>query len=216
MFGYDGTSNLLITVLDNSAAAIGSAYAFKAHNAAGKSRYYGPFSTQPINPASLDASLGTALSYRSNMRIGSVDQADADCAYPQAAVVDGDSTTAVLMWVPGYYDTVWNVAFRMAGDTAWTTVDTGVTTAPYIIYNLVPSTSYEFLVSHQCNGDTYGDVAVFSTPCTQKDIPYTGGFRERWRRHARLLEFYAHGQQYVTDSSIKPRNQQQLSHHRQS
>lgn len=179
-FNYDGNSNLLITVLDNSGAGSTTYHVFKAHHAPGKSRYYNNSTAdnnlQPLTPTSIAASMGSVINYRSNMRLRVVDQDIAVCASPEVAVVGGNSDSTVLMWVPGFTENSWDVAYRMAGATAWTTVGTGVITPPFTITNLVSNTEYEFRVSHQCDDTTYSSETVFTTPCSQKTIPYTENF----------------------------------------
>ena len=173
-FNYDGTSNLLIVVHDNSGSYNGSSYVFKAHSATGKGRYIQNDSS-PYTLSSPGA--GTSVSYRANMHIGFVDNGTGvNCANPVAAVVSADTASITLAWAPGYTETSWDVDYRIEGATTWTNAATAVTSTSYTITGLTPGTDYEFRVSHECENTTYAATVTHSTPCVPMPIPYSENF----------------------------------------
>ncbi|MBO7052541.1 MAG: fibronectin type III domain-containing protein, partial [Prevotella sp.] len=176
-FNYDGTSNLLIVVHDNSGAYPGSSYVYNGHSASGKARYVqndsSPYDIHTVSG-------GTSYANRANMKLYSGEcQTMAICAAPAASVTDVTATTVDISWVPGYDDDEWDLDYREAGTATWTSAATGVTSTSYQFANLNPGTDYEFRVSFECsdnNSTVYSTSVLVSTECLQVAIPYTENF----------------------------------------
>ena len=173
-FSYDGTSNLLIVVHDNSGSYNGSAYIFHAHSSTGKGRYV----QNDSNPYTLSSVTGgTSVTYRANMRLNYADAGDIVCAAPAATVTGASSTTVDISWIPGYNETQWDLSYREAGTTTWTEAATGVATTEYQFTNLTPGTDYEFRVSFECSDNTvYENIVAARTVCSFVTIPYSYNF----------------------------------------
>ena len=176
-FQYDGTSNLLIVVHDNSNAYNGSSYIFATHSApAGTSRYV----QNDSNPYTLSSiSGGTSLAYRANMHIYKLDNGMVTCANPAVRPTYVSQDTVELAWIPGYNETEWNVDYRVHGTTTWTNAATGVSATTYTVDSLTPGTDYDFRVSFTCTDDNtlYAGTCEASTPCVDlTTLPFTENF----------------------------------------
>ncbi len=176
-FNYDGNSNLLIIVHDNSNAYPGSAYVYNAHSATGKARYVqNDSSPYDINTVSG----GTSYANRANMKLHYGEcMTMAVCAAPAATVTDVTATTADISWIPGYDETSWDISYRAADSTNWTVAATGVTANSYQFDNLTPGTDYIFRVSFECSDNNiFESVVSARTVCSFVSIPYSYGFED--------------------------------------
>ena len=174
-FPYDGTSNLLIVVHDNSGDYDGSSsYSFTTHSASGMSRYVqNDGSAYNINTVSG----GTSYAYRVNMKLyGGTCQTTATCAAPVAGAVNIDSTSVTVGWAPGADETSWDLYYRIYGDSVWTSAATGVTATSYNYTNLNPGTKYEFRVSNNCSEGDFSTVVSATTACAAFHLPLTENF----------------------------------------
>ena len=176
-FNYDGNSNLLIIVHDNSNAYPGSAYVYNAHSATGKARYVqNDSSPYDINTVSG----GTSYANRANMKLHYGEcMTMAVCAAPAATVTDVTATTADISWIPGYDETSWDISYRAADSTNWIVAATGVTANSYQFDNLTPGTDYIFRVSFECSDNNiFESVVSARTVCSFVSIPYSYGFED--------------------------------------
>ena len=179
-FSYDGSSNLLIAVHDNSGGYDGSSYVFSTHSAAGKTRYlYTDSSPYDLNAISG----GTSYDYRNNMIIYSGECMDvATCANPSISVVGVDSTSVELSWAPGYEETMWNLEYRSRGSINWDTLELALTSTSYTVTDLNPGTVYDFRVSHTCDTHFYFSETTTNTSCIPDTVPFFTSFEnsEGW------------------------------------
>ena len=173
-FSYDGTSNLLIVIHDNSGDYNGSAYVFNSHSASGKARYI----NNDSSPYSLTSpGTGTSYSYRNNMRLYAGEcQTMATCAAPVATIVGVDTTEIEVAWIPGYQESSWDLDYRTSGNGAWTNAASSLTNNSYTISGLTPGTNYDIRVSHLCDTTTYSSTITVATHCVPLPIPFTTSF----------------------------------------
>ena len=174
-FSYDGTSNLLIVVHDNSGAYNGSSYTFSTHTASGKGRYV----QNDSNPYTISSpGTGTGVNYRVNMKICYASTGDVACVRPVAAVTNTTASTVDLVWAPGYNETSWDLDYRQVNSSTWINEAVGITSTSYTFTGLDDVTEYEFRVSFVCsdNGNTYETVVNAVTACIPKTLPYTENF----------------------------------------
>ena len=172
-FAYDGTSNLLVVVHDNSSGYDGSSYTFNAHSAIGMSRYiYND--NYPYDIANIGS--GSTLSYRANMRLHVAGCAQyAECARPSVVVDSVGSDIIVLSWAPGYQETSWSIEYKAASDSAWTYE--GISsmmghTFPF----LAPNTSYSFRITSLCTDTSLATTLNVQTLCTADTVPFASSF----------------------------------------
>ena len=173
-FPYDGNSNLLIAVLDNSGHYNSSSYVFATHIVSHSNRYLQNDGT-PYNIATVSG--GTTTTYRNNMKLYSVVcQTTGDCAAPSVVLSRLDVDTVSLDWIPGNQETSWTVRYQAEGDTAWTEA-ASVTTPHYDFASLQPMTHYFLRVVPDCGADSVFASLDFRTPCVDVvDLPFTEDF----------------------------------------
>ena len=146
-FQYDGTSNLVLAVDDNT-GGYSSTLNMSAHAATGKAIYcYSDYTNVDYNSGTL-----SNLSSRSDVKFG---YCDSSTCVPPTVVVSSVQTNQVdIMWTEGNDETSWTAEYRILGDTAWTIADNNVTTTSYSFVNLNDGTEYEFAVSSNCGTRT--------------------------------------------------------------
>lgn len=162
-FAYDGTSNLLLVVHDNSGAYDKNLCRFATHPSWGMARYI----QRDNSPYFLGNIIGGTVSDRANMRLYSGDcQFTATCATPAVEVAGVTSTTATLVWAAGADETAWDIAYRYTGDENWTNAVTGVTGNTFTVSGLDTVTTYDFLLSFVCSdasGNSYATTVSATT-----------------------------------------------------
>lgn len=144
------------------------------------------------------------------------------CLPPTVVWSETTSQTASLRWNPGNDESLWEVWYRQANDTAWTVADSWVSDTSYTISGLVPATDYVIRVLSQC-GDVPAprDVEV-TTQCGAMPVPFAEDFelftaeqydaamQRCWLRHSDYpyegyyypcLETYYGG--YMSSNSLK-------------
>ena len=177
-FNYNGTGNLLIAVVDNAGDYDGNSYTFYTHTASNMAHHdYNdddPYSITSYSSVGDDES----LNYRANMKLYYTSSSTADCVAPAVLVSNVESSSVELIWAPGNDETSWDVDYRVAGTTAWTSAATGVSTTSYTVSGLTPATNYEFRVGFTCSSSSsdYYTVVTASTLCEAISLPYMQNF----------------------------------------
>ena len=180
-FSYDGTSNLLVVVHDNSGVYNGSTYTFNTHStAAGRTRYV-QNDNSPYDITSVSG--GTSYSYTTNMKLNfSGCLEPATCAAPLMWIDSMTAHEAYLSWIPGATETSWDVQYRAQGTSSWITAATGTSATSATISNLIAGSYYEFRVVTVCGSDTYpsGSETGFTAcvPVAHTALPFTDGFED--------------------------------------
>ena len=172
-FIYDGTSNIVITIVDQSDAYDGSSYTFRTHSATGKALYYQTDSPMTVPPTSR-----TAYSYRANMKFMACDNTiPITCPGPNVVVTNVEPTQVDIIWASNGSETSWDVEYRLVGESAWTMAAAAYTNTSYSLTNLLSASNYQIRVSALCgteNGTTIVDV---TTPCTNvSTYPFAENF----------------------------------------
>ena len=172
-FAYDGTSNLLVAVLDNSGGYNSSSYTFNAHAANGMSRYI----CNDNNPYDITAvGSGSTLSYRANMRLHVAGCSQyAECARPSVVVDSVGSDLIVLSWAPGYQENSWRIEYKAESDTVWT--DEGISSSMgHTFPSLIPNTVYHFRITSLCSDTSLAALINVQTLCTIDTVPFANSF----------------------------------------
>ncbi|MBR0528107.1 MAG: fibronectin type III domain-containing protein [Prevotella sp.] len=177
---FDGTSNLLISILDHTGSFSCSNY-FYYHNdnsTTNMARYaYRDDST--YDPAGPDAS-GSLSSDVANIRLGFCD--NSTCIRPVNLTASNIDETAVdLSWVAIGSESSWEVEYRAADDTAWNNAGT-TNTNPFTLNGLNNNTSYTVHVRALCGGDDvslWSEAMTFRTACGAiTELPYFNDFED--------------------------------------
>ena len=180
VFHYNGTSNLVLAVDDNSNAYDGSSYTFYVHSAsANRSLYYYSDSNNPdpADPTTVTTNTSYSSGNRSNVKFGGPCDNTVTCIAPNIAVSAVDQTSATVIWAPGNTESSWNLEYKPTSNTLWTTV-TGVTGNTYTITGLNPSTRYDVRMQSDCGSEVSSwATANFMTDCGEiTTLPYTENF----------------------------------------
>ena len=171
-FNYNGTDNLLITIVDFSGNYNGMTYKFKTHNSTGKTLRYSNDYNFSIPPSS-----SYTADYRNNMKFVICDTVVPTCTAPNVIVSNITSTQIDIMWTAGDAETSWNVDYRLDGDSVWTVAATNVTNTAYSFTNLMPNTAYEFRVVSLCGTETAEAIVSVTTLCAEiSDYPFVENF----------------------------------------
>ena len=103
-----------------------------------------------------------------------------DCAPPTNLVVsDITTSSATLSWTPLAEGQDWEIQYRKADETDYTTV-AGTITNPYTLQGLEPSHGYFVRVRAVCDNNSFSDWAEirFNTDCAPITLPYIYGFED--------------------------------------
>ena len=188
-FHYDGISNLVLVVDDNSSDFDGSSYVFKNHTTSANRTLY--FYEDSANPDPTNPTASGAYAYtgniRNNVKFGGECDETSTCVAPVITNVNVASTEVTFTWSPGYQESAWNLQYKAADDTTWT--DEGSVTSPYTVSNLNVSTTYTFHLYSDC-GSEYSSPALAEAttlPCDDACIyviNMTDGFGDGWNGNA--------------------------------
>ncbi|MBR4786535.1 MAG: fibronectin type III domain-containing protein [Bacteroidales bacterium] len=180
-FPYDGVSNLILAIDDNTGSYV-CTNSFYCHTNPNGSTYYlytddSSENPNPFSATSSYASSGSSM-YRANTIFGLPCDSNATCVAPNMYVSSTTTNTATVEWVPGYTEGLWSMEYKLYGDTLWTSVG-NQTSSPAILTNLASGTRYMVRMRSECGGiDTSNWVAAeFSTECDAiVQLPFTENF----------------------------------------
>ncbi len=180
VFQYNGIDNLVVAIDDNSGSYNGSSYTFYVHQPGSyKSLYFYSDSYNP-DPTNLTGYQGTIVyssGYRSNTRFISP-CVTSSCPHPNLVISGYTAFDANLLWAPGGSETSWELEFRAANDTDWTSLGT-LTTTSYFLTGLNSNTEYNVRLRAVCSGSEQStwEMETFRTECSSiVTLPYTETF----------------------------------------
>ncbi len=150
-FAYDGVSNLVIAVDDNSASYNGSNYTFNISNTGGSAiTFYSDVSNpDPSSRSSLEAFLDSRSvhSFINQMRVEFCPPNA--CPPPTLREPIIRSTGVTLRW--RNTSDLYQISYRPSYTTSWTTSNLRVTDTFYTIHSLYPMTDYVYQVRQHCD-----------------------------------------------------------------
>jgi PKD repeat protein len=177
-FAYDGTSNLIVTMVDNSnfQAPFSPGIGMHAPQAGEAFLYYSKnYSSDPVpDPYTINF---TAYTYSWIPDIQLLGGCDYNQCLGPWVTVDSTTTHSIsLSWNQRGTESLWQVEYRTDRDAPWTVADTTAATT-YTMTGLTPSTTYQFRMASLCSGDiVYGDSITTSTACDTVQLPYHTDF----------------------------------------
>ena len=177
-FHYNGTSNLVITIDDNSNNKNTSSHTFHYHPAgATRSLYYysDDNNPDPSNPTGVSTSK-TTTGNRSNIIFGSPCDTLTTCIPPTAYISARDHESLTVTWAPGNTESAWEFEYKAANDASWTQVPGA--TSPTVLSNLTANTVYNIRLRSDCGSGDYSDwkTLVGETECDPITVPYMQNF----------------------------------------
>jgi hypothetical protein len=208
VFAYNGTSNIVVAIVNNSGATNSSAvFRYEQVSVAMSHRVYN--NATPYDATSMDAARAGGSFWRSNMKLltgGGECILQASCYAPSVAVQQDDEGDVEVTWLPGYQEPSWNLDYK-AGDTgSWVNVLTGTNLTSYTfpLASLVPNTHYTFRVTPNCTDTVLSGTASFLTPCGLFSVPFSEDFESFsttaanplpncWNKHTNYSTNYPNG-----------------------
>jgi hypothetical protein len=181
-FPYNGISNLVLIVDDNSGAYDGSSsYSFNVHTKASSQYttmyvYSDGTNYDPTNPPS-----GSRYAIRNDIKFFGCNQTQSEvisCREPNVMVTGYDSTEITLSWVPGGEETSWTVEYKEANSNDWVSAGTVSSVTTYTVENLMPNTHYDFRMCSLCSASDSSEWVEFTgfTVCESINVPYVENF----------------------------------------
>ncbi len=178
-FTYDGTSNLILIVDDNTGSYTTPNYYFYHPTTTGYSyyRYSDGVNYDPYTATSYGSFYST--SYRSNVIFGGECDTTATCAAPYLAAGSVTSTSVSFTWTAGYNESAWEVEYKTENDTTWTSGGSYTNLYTGTITGLISNTVYNIRMRSDCGS---GDYSLWSyidmrTDCGLLSIlPYSENF----------------------------------------
>ena len=176
-FAYNGTDNLVLIFLDeNSSYTSGNSW--YVHNSTSNCARYIYTDSAPYSITSVPSSTGTGLSVRNNVIFSGNCDESVTCFAPNMFVNNITSTSADVVWVPGYDESAWEVEYTLYGDSAWVPV-ANVSGSTVTIDQLNVNTLYTVRMRSDCGGGDYSTWVMrhFRTNCgTTTTLPFTDDF----------------------------------------
>ena len=173
-FSYNGTSNLVLIVDDNSFAYNGSAYVFNTHTKTNAS-IYKQSDTENQNPA--NPGTGARSDKRPTIKFYTCDEVvPVTCIVPNIYNYTSDNENITVSWSAGDEETSWELRYKAADETDWTT--TTVSTSPYTLDNLTANTEYTVEMRSICSGGDFSNWTGFTTAttCDPIELPFNEDF----------------------------------------
>ena len=173
-FEYDGSSNIVIAVLNNSGSYLNSSNTFNTHSASGKSIYVQQDGSA-YNVNSLPS--GSSYSYRNNIRflIGE----PVSCGMPAAlTVTDVTTTSAVISWAYNEDHSGYELTLVPAGSIFDDETTIQLNDTAYEALDLNPNTEYTIWLRAVCpSGTSSYCMGSFHTVCIpETELPYSVNF----------------------------------------
>ena len=181
-FAYDGTSNIIVAIVDNSGSYDGTSYVFRYETTSGAAMTHRVYNNNtPYGPTEMDAARANQSYWRTNMKLltgGGTCVAQASCYAPAVTVEPDTAGNIEISWIPGYQETSWNLDYKADGDATWTNVLTGtsLTNHTISISSLLSNTNYTFRVTPNCTDTVLFGTASFLTPCGVMAVPFSENF----------------------------------------
>ena len=170
-FTYNGTSNLVIAIDDNSGSYNGTEYTFAVDQTSGLSSivfYSDSYNPDPSSQTSLDSYSGTktAFGYRNQIILESCPPNS--CPPPILREPIIRSTNVTLRW--RNTGESYQIGYRLATSSSWITNNYSIEDTFYTINTLYPRTDYVFHVRQYCDSTgvsnwTEGSFNSSNVPC---------------------------------------------------
>ena len=173
-FDYDGMHNLLLVVLDKTGTWSGT-NSWSAHTGFTDCSYYAYQDSDPYSINSIPTG-GTNSNKRSDVIFGGDCDSTTTCVAPNVFIDGITESTISVNWVAGYTETAWDLEYS-TDDTNWTSAS--VTTAPYQLTGLTPSTHYSIRIRSNCGPNDFSSWVYLSaqTDCsTITNYPFEENF----------------------------------------
>lgn len=177
-FSYNGTDNLLLIVIDET-GTYSSGNTWRTHTAPFQASRYNYQDSSPYSISSTPAS-GTSTSSRNNVIFGAGCDTTTTCVAPHMSIAGLSQNSITINWVAGYQESAWEIEYKEATDTLWTTFGPS-TASSETITNLNPNTTYDIRMRSDCGGEySYWTSISATTECGALTITPTDPWEENF------------------------------------
>lgn len=171
-FSYDGRSNLVIAVVDNSGAAHDNRYRFACHASSGKAIAFYSDEERYDNYLMMSRE---EVSFRNNIILHRTEcSVESECYPPTVIVGDIEASQVSLRIIPGGNENAWSIYQREMGDSTYSIVAT-TSQQNYTLSELEPSTTYSIRVVGDCDDDPTSEFNI-TTRCQPLSVPFVEDF----------------------------------------
>ncbi len=171
-FVYDGFSNLMLIVDDNTGSFVHSNTYFCSSNPNGTS-VRGFNDITDFDPHNASSYSGTTQPVRNNVVFGSFCDTTITCVAPNFTITGSTESTLGITWVPGSNETSWNLGYKPVNDTIWNNFY-GLTGNSHLITGLNPNTEYFIRMQAGCGSEWR--ILKGRTACGEIFLPYSEDF----------------------------------------
>lgn len=178
-FVYNGTSNLVVTILNNNRRTTNSGhYTMYTHQSTLNSTLnYVNNGTASLNPFT-NTYTGTLMTERANTKFmkecGSV-----SCYVPDLTLLSYSIDEAFIAWNYSGTELGWELEYKESSATTWETTNIQAPASDYPISNLTNNTTYTIRLRSVCSDTETSEwnEITFTTPCDNiSTLPYTESF----------------------------------------
>ena len=171
-FSYNGTSNLVVAVDDNTATWT-SSMTFSGHSVPGMAIYYYR-DDNDIDPTAPPQFYNSSV--RGDIILAGECDGTTTCIAPNVVVTNVGVDQVDVIWAPGNTETSWAVDYREVGADTWTTANANCTATSYSFTNLNDATEYQFRFTSAC-GSSASRIVTVTTECAPiSEYPFFEGF----------------------------------------
>ena len=172
-FAYDGFSNLMLIVDDNTGSFVsGSNTYFCSNNPDGNS-FRGFHDITDFDPHNASSYSGYAQSVRNNVIFGSFCDTTTTCVAPNFTITGSTESAIGITWVPGSSETTWNLGYKPVNDTIWNN-SYGLTGNSHTITGLNANTEYFIRMQASCGSEWR--ILKVRTACGEIFLPFSEDF----------------------------------------
>ena len=175
-FDYNGSDNLILTILDNTGSSHAGNYTYVTSIAPNTSVYAGS-NDSPFNILNPSATVSTTPQRMNVIWSGNPCSGPSSCVPPSVTATDIVSNAVTLSWLPGYLEDAWKVEYKETLDEDWNTFVASTNATTVTVTGLMPVTSYIFRVTSLCEDQASASSSVtLSTPCGAYPLPFAENF----------------------------------------
>ncbi|MBP5536481.1 MAG: fibronectin type III domain-containing protein [Bacteroidales bacterium] len=182
-FHWDGTSNVVMTIVMNQIGNGQSSTGFNAYSTYTRPNVtlYAPRDSRAWSLQSAPTESGYTRDYRVNVTFITPCDNSVSCMPPNIHVDDAGANDVTLRWVPGYRETSWDIDYRLQGSAVWTVAAVGITAQSFRLTGLQPDNYYEVRVTPSCSPshDSLASAVLVHTQCAAAALPFSEDF-EAW------------------------------------
>ena len=192
-FVYDGFSNLMLIVDDNTGSWVNGGSTYYCKNNPNRTSVLIFSDNTNFDPYNVSNYNAYTYSYRNNVIFGGICDTNITCVAPNFIISDSTESTIGITWVPGGNETTWNLAYKPVNDTIWNHTY-GLTGSNHTITGLNANTEYIIRLQAGCGSEWRA--LICRTACGKIRPPYREDFESGiittnqnnfilcWDRHA--------------------------------